>query len=59
MRAAINATREEDDKISVMDFITKLDEKMALLEMPEEMAERYLNEGFSGGEKNVMRFYNY
>lgn len=51
MRAAINATREEDDKISVMDFITKLDEKMALLEMPEEMAERYLNEGFSGGEK--------
>ena len=42
MRAAINATREEDDKISVMDFITKLDEKMALLEMPEEMAERYL-----------------
>ena len=31
MRAAINATREEDDKISVMDFITKLDEKMALL----------------------------
>lgn len=53
MRAAINATREEDDKISVMDFITKLDEKMALLEMPEEMAERYLNEGFSGGEKKT------
>lgn len=24
---------------------------MALLNMPEEMAERYLNEGFSGGEK--------
>ena len=51
MRAAINAKRDEDDKISVMDFIKKLDEKMALLNMPEEMAERYLNEGFSGGEK--------
>lgn len=51
MRAAINAKRDEDDKISVMDFIKKLDEKMALLDMPEEMAERYLNEGFSGGEK--------
>jgi FeS assembly ATPase SufC len=51
MRAAINARRDEDDKISVMDFIKKLDEKMDLLNMPEEMAERYLNEGFSGGEK--------
>lgn len=51
MRAAINSKRAEDDKISVMDFIDKLDEKMALLDMPEEMAERYLNEGFSGGEK--------
>ncbi|MDR2465377.1 MAG: Fe-S cluster assembly ATPase SufC [Streptococcaceae bacterium] len=51
MRAAINSKREEGNKISVMDFITKLDEKMELLNMPEEMAERYLNEGFSGGEK--------
>ena len=50
MRAAINAKRDEDDKISVMDFLKKLDEKMDLLNMPEEMAERYLNEGFSGGE---------
>ncbi|UUX34153.1 Fe-S cluster assembly ATPase SufC [Fundicoccus culcitae] len=51
MRSAINARRAENDKISVRDFITKLNEKMALLEMPQEMAERYLNEGFSGGEK--------
>lgn len=51
LRAAINARRAEEDKISIMDFIQKLDEKMAVLEMPEEMAERYLNEGFSGGEK--------
>ena len=51
MRAAMNAGREDDDKIGVMDFLNKLDEKMALLNMHEDMAERYLNEGFSGGEK--------
>lgn len=51
IRSAINARREEDNKMSVREFIEKLDEKMALLDMPEEMAERYLNEGFSGGEK--------
>ena len=44
LRAAMNAGKEDDEKISVRDFIMKLDEKM-------EMAERYLNEGFSGGEK--------
>lgn len=51
LRAAINAQRDEEDKISIRDFIEKLDEKMEILDMPEEMAERYLNEGFSGGEK--------
>ncbi|MDT2767471.1 Fe-S cluster assembly ATPase SufC [Globicatella sulfidifaciens] len=51
MRAAINSRRAEDDKMDVRTFIKKLDEKMALLDMPEEMAGRYLNEGFSGGEK--------
>lgn len=51
IRAAMNARREENDKISVMAFLKKLDQKMALLNMSEEMAERYLNEGFSGGEK--------
>lgn len=51
IRAAMNVGKEDDEKISVMDFITKLDEKMEFLGMKEEMAERYLNEGFSGGEK--------
>ena len=51
IRAAMNAGKEDEDKISVLDFLTKLDEKMELLGMREEMAERYLNEGFSGGEK--------
>lgn len=51
LRAAMNTRRAEDDKINVRSFIKKLDEKMELLDMPEEMATRYLNEGFSGGEK--------
>ncbi|MFV0555600.1 MAG: Fe-S cluster assembly ATPase SufC [Lactovum sp.] len=51
MRASINARREEGKKIKVMEFIKKLDKNMELLSMKEEMAERYLNEGFSGGEK--------
>ena len=51
IRAAMNAGKKDDEKISVRDFIMKLDEKMELLGMKEEMAERYLNAGFSGGEK--------
>ena len=33
MRAAINAKRDEEDKISVMDFLKKLDQKMDLLNL--------------------------
>ncbi|MFS0576514.1 Fe-S cluster assembly ATPase SufC [Sporosarcina sp. 179-K 3D1 HS] len=51
LRSAINAKREEGDEISLMKFIRELDSKMELLEMDEDMATRYLNEGFSGGEK--------
>ncbi len=51
LRSAINSRREEGDEISLMKFIRELDSQMGLLEMPSEMAHRYLNEGFSGGEK--------
>lgn len=51
LRAAVNAQRDKEDKIGIRDFIEKLDKNMDILDMPEEMAERYLNEGFSGGEK--------
>ena len=50
-RSAINARREEGDEISIMKFIRELDKKMEFLEMDPDMAQRYLNEGFSGGEK--------
>lgn len=51
LRSAINSRREEGDEVSLMKFIRELDSKMELLEMDEDMATRYLNEGFSGGEK--------
>jgi Fe-S cluster assembly ATP-binding protein len=51
MRSAMNARREEGQEISLMKFIRELDAKMDILDMDEEMAQRYLNEGFSGGEK--------
>lgn len=51
LRSAINASREEGDEINLMEFIKKLDKNMEYLEMDPDMATRYLNEGFSGGEK--------
>lgn len=55
LRTAINARRKAenpDDKgISVPEFRKLLKEKMDLLRMDHTFAGRYLNEGFSGGEK--------
>ncbi len=51
MRSAINAKREEGKEINLMQFIKKLDKEMEFLDMDPNMAQRYLNEGFSGGEK--------
>lgn len=55
LRSAINARRKEEDPedkgIPVVEFRKLLKEKMDLLEMDHEFAGRYLNEGFSGGEK--------
>lgn len=51
MRSAINAKRGEGNEISLMKFIRTLDRKMEFLEMGEKYQQRYLNEGFSGGEK--------
>ncbi len=51
MRSAINAEGERLMKMEFIELIQKLDEKMARLDMPEEMAERCLNRNYSGGEK--------
>ncbi|HCT9084485.1 TPA: Fe-S cluster assembly ATPase SufC [Staphylococcus aureus] len=51
MRSAINAKREEGQEINLMQFIKKLDKNTDFLDIDKDMAQRYLNEGFSGGEK--------
>jgi Fe-S cluster assembly ATP-binding protein len=57
LRAAINAHRAEEGKdpkqtsIPVAEFRKQLREGMKQLEMDDSFARRYLNEGFSGGEK--------
>jgi Fe-S cluster assembly ATP-binding protein len=49
----VNAIRTHrgQEELDAIDFITVLSEKMKLVEMPEEMMSRAINEGFSGGEK--------
>lgn len=49
LRTAYNTLKETNT--SVMDFYKMLKEKMAMLKMDEKFSRRYLNEGFSGGEK--------
>ena len=51
IRGAINARRPDNDPIPIRQFLKELDAAMNVLDMTEEMADRYLNEGFSGGEK--------
>jgi len=57
LRAALNAHRAEEGRdpketaIPMKEFRAKIRDAMKLLEMDESFARRYLNEGFSGGEK--------
>lgn len=51
LRAAINAQRGEGNNIPLKEFRDRLDEVMRFLDMDPKFANRYLNEGFSGGEK--------
>jgi Fe-S cluster assembly ATP-binding protein len=55
LRMALNARRKaanpEDRGIPILEFRKLLTEKMQFLEMDSSFAGRYLNEGFSGGEK--------
>lgn len=55
LRSALNARRRaenpEDKGMPIPEFRKMLKEKMGLLKMDHSFAGRYLNEGFSGGEK--------
>ena len=49
LKSVMNARREKPMKL--FQFIRALDKNIKALEMDENLAHRYLNEGFSGGEK--------
>src|SRR5678816_82131 len=56
LRSAINAIRKarndgEDDPVAIKDFRQDMLAAMEKLKVPRELAQRYLNDGFSGGEK--------
>jgi Fe-S cluster assembly ATP-binding protein len=57
LRLAVNSVKGEDDgeggkkRIAPREFRRMLREKMQMLNIDESFATRYLNEGFSGGEK--------
>ena len=52
LRSVVNLNREE--KLSVIEFRKILKENMEFLGIDPEFSQRYLNEGFSGGEKKKM-----
>jgi Fe-S cluster assembly ATP-binding protein len=53
LKAAINAIRKHrgQDPLDAIDFMKLSKEKAALVQLPDELTKRAVNEGFSGGEK--------
>ena len=56
LRMAINAHREarDEQQISLKDFRRETEAAMELVNFPREFSSRYVNDGFSGGEKKRM-----
>src|SRR6185312_15083131 len=56
LRMVLNAHREAkgEPEISLKDFRKSVEAAMELTNVPKEFASRYLNDGFSGGEKKRM-----
>ena len=53
LKAALNSVRKYrgEDELDAMDFLKLVREKVELIELDEELINRPVNEGFSGGEK--------
>ena len=53
LKAALNAIREHrgEQPLDAVEFLTLVKEKMKLVKMKEDLLNRAVNEGFSGGEK--------
>ncbi len=56
LRTVMNAHREAngEEPVSLREFASTVKAAMELTKVPEEFSRRYLNEGFSGGEKKRM-----
>jgi len=56
LRMAVNAHREAEgeEPVKLKDFRKQTEEAMALTNIPKEFSSRYVNDGFSGGEKKRM-----
>jgi Fe-S cluster assembly ATP-binding protein len=56
LRMVMNAHREArgEEAVSLKDFRTTVEAAMELTKVPKEFSSRYLNDGFSGGEKKRM-----
>jgi Fe-S cluster assembly ATP-binding protein len=56
LRMMMNAHRTErgEEQVSLREFRKTVEEAMKLTNVPKEFSSRYLNEGFSGGEKKRM-----
>ncbi len=53
LKAALNALRKHrgEDPLDAIDFMKLSKEKAALVQLPDELTKRFVNDGFSGGEK--------
>jgi Fe-S cluster assembly ATP-binding protein len=56
LRMVLNAQREArgEDQVKLKDFRRDTEQAMELMNIPKEFSSRYLNDGFSGGEKKRM-----
>jgi len=53
LKTSVNTMRAHrgEEELDAMDFLSLCQEKMKLVEMPSDLMDRSINEGFSGGEK--------
>ncbi len=51
LRSAMNARRTKEKQISLLDYYKLYKDKSKAMNIPDEYSKRYVNEGYSGGEK--------
>jgi Fe-S cluster assembly ATP-binding protein len=59
LKAALNAIRKHrgEDPLDAIDFMKLSKQKAALVQLPDELTKRSVNDGFSGGEKKRNEIY--